>query len=129
MRFAPSEQPVWLIDCDDCGEGPVAWVNDHLEEQGYSVRSDPDSPLDAPSVISKGIFWPTDPTAQDCMRQAATSRGPRPGHDFHTRSGARHLGPMAAFTSALAAPPPALLLVECGVDDERGSDGERAELI
>jgi hypothetical protein len=41
-----------MIECDDCGEGPVVWVNDQLEEQGYSVRSDGDSKLDATSSIS-----------------------------------------------------------------------------
>jgi hypothetical protein len=46
---------LWMIECDDCGEGPVAWANDQLEE-GHSVRNDRDSPLDAPSVISRGEF-------------------------------------------------------------------------
>jgi hypothetical protein len=42
-----------MIECDDCGEGPVLWVNDQLEQQGYSVRSDRDTPLDAPASISR----------------------------------------------------------------------------
>jgi hypothetical protein len=50
---ASSEQPLRMIDCDDCGQGPVCWVNDFLEERGYSVRIDRDSPLDAPSVNSR----------------------------------------------------------------------------
>jgi hypothetical protein len=53
---APSEQPLWMIECDDCGEGPVAWVNDQLEQQGYTVHSERDSPLDAPSVIARSDF-------------------------------------------------------------------------
>lgn len=50
---APSEQPLWMVVCDDCGDGPVVWANDELEDQGYSVRSGSDSPLDAPSMISR----------------------------------------------------------------------------
>ncbi len=46
-----SEQPMWMIECDDCGDGEVTWANDDLEERGFSVRVGRDSPLDAPSMI------------------------------------------------------------------------------
>jgi hypothetical protein len=42
---------MWMIECDDCGDGEVTWVNEDLEERGFSVRIDRDSPLDAPSTI------------------------------------------------------------------------------
>ena len=53
---ASSDQPMWMMECDDCGEGHVTWVNDDLEERGYSMRVDRDSPLDASSPISRNDF-------------------------------------------------------------------------
>jgi hypothetical protein len=45
-----------MIECDDCIEGPVAWANDQLEDKGYSVRADADTPLDASSVVTRSDF-------------------------------------------------------------------------
>jgi hypothetical protein len=47
-----AEQPLWSIECDDCGDGEVSWVYEDLETRGFSFRTDRDSPLDAPSAVS-----------------------------------------------------------------------------
>jgi hypothetical protein len=49
---ASAEQPLWMIDCDDCGEGPVTWANDRLID-ALSIQGERDSSLDAPASITR----------------------------------------------------------------------------
>jgi hypothetical protein len=53
---APSEQQIWMIECDDCRRGAVVWANDAFEDRGFTIHSGGDGPLDAPSVIGVGAF-------------------------------------------------------------------------